>query len=193
MPALRRGVDRSRMSWPPRRLAAFIRTVASSIAVLGLLLTVHASATSVAAGRAVPASARPPRRPVRPQRARYRPAYEQPSRRAARRASSAPPSGWVHGFAPSGSARLSPARPQRLVEVGPEVLDVLDADREAQQVRRRADARRRRRSGARRSISDSTPPRLVACVISCDALRTPRRRRRRRRRPRSEIIAPKPA
>lgn len=65
MPALRRGVDRSRMSWPPRRLAAFIRTVASSIAVLGLLLTVHASATSVAAGtgrarvRASPSPTRP--------------------------------------------------------------------------------------------------------------------------------------
>ena len=41
-----------------------------------------------------------------------------------------------------------PRLPQRLVEVGPEVLDVLDADRQPQQVRRRAEARRRPR-GAR--------------------------------------------
>ena len=81
-------------------------------------------------------------------------------------------------------------RLDRLGEVGPEILDVLESDGEPQQALRHAPSGSMR---ARRSISVSTPPRLVALRIRRTASSqrpAPRRRRartpaRRRRRPAS--------
>ena len=99
-----------------------------------------------------------------------------------------PVAGRLTGRAPAGASRVSAAGCQ----VGPEVLDVLDPDREPDE-RLAAPSRSPTAHRRRRSRVDSTPPRLVAWIHSADPVgqRVGRGRGRRRARP-STIAARMP-